>query len=71
MKKTALITGATKNTGLAIARKFASEGWNVAVTSRDRAAAEETAQALAAEFEGAETLGLAMDPAEVPSPANI
>ena len=67
MKKTIFITGATKNTGLGIARKFASDGWNVAVSSRDRAAAEETAQALAAEFEGVETLGLAMDPAEVPS----
>ena len=67
MKKTIFITGATKNTGLAIARRFAADGWNVAVSSRDRAAAEETAQALAAEFEGVETLGLAMDPAEVPS----
>ena len=67
MGKTIFITGATKNTGLAIARKFAADGWNVAVSSRDRAAAEETAQALAAEFEGVETLGLAMDPAEVPS----
>ena len=66
MKKTIFITGATKNTGLGIARKFASDGWNVAVSSRDRAAAEETAQALASEF-GVDALGLAMDPAEVPS----
>ena len=66
MKKTIFITGATKNTGLGIARKFAADGWNVAVSSRDRAAAEETAQALAAEF-GVDALGLAMDPAEVPS----
>ena len=66
MKKTIFITGATKNTGLAIARKFAADGWNVAVSSRDRAAAEETAQALASEF-GVDALGLAMDPAEVPS----
>ena len=66
MKKTIFITGATKNTGLGIARRFAADGWNVAVTSRDRAAAEETAQALAAEF-GVDALGLAMDPAEVPS----
>ena len=48
MKKTIFITGATKNTGLGIARKFAADGWNVAVSSRDRAAAEEAAQALAA-----------------------
>ena len=66
MKKTIFITGATKNTGLGIARKLAADGWNVAVSSRDRAAAEETAQALAAEF-GVDALGLAMDPAEVPS----
>ena len=66
MKKTIFITGATKNTGLGIARQFAADGWNVAVSSRDRAAAEETAQALAAEF-GVDALGLAMDPAEVPS----
>ena len=64
MKKTVLITGATKNTGLGIARRFAADGWNVAVSSRDRAAAEETAQALAAEF-GVDALGLAMDPAKV------
>ena len=67
MKKTVFITGATKNTGLAIARRFAADGWNVSVTSRDRAAAEETARALAAEFPSVGALGLAMDPAEVPS----
>ncbi|MBR2848052.1 MAG: SDR family oxidoreductase [Clostridia bacterium] len=33
--KTVLITGAVRNTGLAIARRFASEGWQVAITSRD------------------------------------
>ena len=65
--KTVFITGATKNTGLAIARRFAADGWNVSVTSRDRAAAEETARALAAEFPSVGALGLAMDPAEVPS----
>ena len=32
--KTALITGATVNTGLGIAKKFASEGWRVVITSR-------------------------------------
>ena len=31
MKKTIFITGATKNTGLGIARRFAADGWNVAV----------------------------------------
>lgn len=32
--KTALITGATVNTGLGVAKKFAAEGWNVVITSR-------------------------------------
>ena len=32
--KTVFITGATVNTGLGIAQKFAQEGWNVVVTSR-------------------------------------
>ena len=32
--KTALITGATVNTGLGVAKKFASEGWTVVITSR-------------------------------------
>ena len=31
---TALITGATVNTGLGIALKFAREGWDVVITSR-------------------------------------
>lgn len=60
MKKTILITGATKNTGLAIARRFAADGWNVAITSRDAAAAEAAAKGI----EG-EVLGLGMDPANV------
>jgi len=46
MKKTILITGATKNTGLAIARRFAADGWNVVITSRDAAAAEAAAKSL-------------------------
>lgn len=32
--KTVMITGATVNTGLGVAKKFASEGWNVVITSR-------------------------------------
>lgn len=34
MKKTALVTGACINTGVAIVEKFASEGWNVVFTGR-------------------------------------
>ena len=40
--KTILVTGAVRNTGLAIARRFAADGWGVALTSRDAAAAEES-----------------------------
>ena len=65
MKKTCLVTGATKNTGLAIARRFAADGWNVAVTSRDAAAAENAATKLKGEFPDAEVMGVAMDPAKV------
>ena len=60
MKKTILVTGATKNTGLAIARRFAVDGWNVVITSRDAASAEAAAKGI----EG-EALGLGMDPAKV------
>ena len=35
--KTIFITGATKNTGLAIAEKFAENGYNVAISSREQA----------------------------------
>ena len=48
--KTVFITGATRNTGLAIARRFAREGWNVVITSRDTEAAETAAIAIAKEF---------------------
>ena len=48
--KNVLITGATVNTGLAIARRFAREGYGVAVTSRDEKKAQEAAQKLAKEF---------------------
>lgn len=48
--KTVFITGATRNTGLAIARRFAGEGWNVAISSRDPAAAQAAAEALQKDF---------------------
>lgn len=57
--KTVFITGGTKNTGLAIARRFAREGYRVALSSRDRASARQAAQALAAEF-SVEARGYAM-----------
>ncbi len=48
--KTMFVTGATVNSGLAIARKFASQGYQVALTSRRKEAAEATAAALEKEF---------------------
>ena len=48
--KTVLITGATRNTGFAIARRFASQGYAVAITSRDAASAQAAAALLTKEF---------------------
>ncbi len=48
--KTVLITGATRNTGLAIAKRFAKEGFQVALTSRSASAAEKTAAQVEKEF---------------------
>ena len=48
--KTVLITGAARNTGLAIARRFAKEGWNIAITSRDAETAKSVALKLAKDF---------------------
>ncbi|MBR3978825.1 MAG: SDR family oxidoreductase [Oscillospiraceae bacterium] len=48
--KVVLITGATRNTGLAVAKRFAAEGYAVAITSRDGTSARETAEALEKEY---------------------
>ena len=48
--KTVFITGATRNTGFAIAQRFAREGYNVAISSRDAASAQAAAAKLAEEF---------------------
>ncbi len=45
--KTVLITGAERNSGLGIARKFMKEGWSTVITSRDN----EEIKAVAAELE--------------------
>ncbi len=65
MNKTIFVTGATKNTGWAIARRFAADGWNVVITSRERSSAEEAAAKIKVELSGVDALGLAMDPAKV------
>ena len=48
--KVALITGATRNTGLAIARRFADAGYAIAITSRDGSVASETAAVLERDY---------------------
>lgn len=57
--KTVMITGGVRNTGRAIARKFAQEGWQVAITSRDESAAIAAAIRLEQEF-GVEARGYGM-----------
>lgn len=54
--KTVFITGAVKNSGLAIAEKFAANGYQIALSSRDAAAAENAA-ALLHEKYGVKTKG--------------
>lgn len=48
--KTVFITGANKNTGLAIAKRFAAEGYQVALSSRSLQNAENTAAKLESEY---------------------
>lgn len=47
---TVLVTAATNNTELAIAEKFASEDFSVAVTSRNKAESEKTAKKLTEKY---------------------
>jgi len=58
------ITGATKNTGYAIAEKFASEGFDVAISSRDQKSADEAAKKLKDKYL-VKTKGYALDISDV------
>ena len=49
MNRSVLVTGATSGTGYAIAKRFATEGYDVFITSRRKADAEEAAAKLAEE----------------------
>lgn len=49
-ERCALITGAVRNTGLAVARKFLKEGWTVFITSRSGKEAKQKAAELSAQF---------------------
>lgn len=48
--KSVLITGAVRNSGLGIARKFLKEGWQTVITSRNEEDAKKAAAELQAEF---------------------
>lgn len=63
-KGTVFITGATKNTGLAVAKRFACDGYNIAITSRTENSAEKAAQSVASEF-GVKAVGYAMQMKDV------
>ena len=60
-KKVAFVTGAVRNTGYAIAQRFAREGWNVCISSRDEASAKEAVARLEKEFPQTECLGIGVD----------
>ena len=60
MSKVIFITGATKNTGLAIAEKFAIHGFDVALTSRRLDDAQKTATFLSEKY-GVKVIGYALD----------
>ncbi len=64
--KSILITGATRNTGFVMAKKFASEGWAVFITSRDQEAAERAAKEIREEF-GTPCFGYQYDPVDIHS----
>lgn len=61
MQKSALITGAVRNSGLGIARKFLSEGVPTFITSRKADDAEKVAKGLMEEF-GTPCFGLGFSP---------
>lgn len=63
MNRAAMITGATRNSGYAIARRFARDGYDVVLTSRSLESAQEAAGQLQREFPERRFLPLCMDPA--------
>lgn len=63
MSKCILITGAVRNSGLGMARKFLKEGWTVVITSRVEADAQAKARELTEEF-GTPCYGFGYSPAE-------
>lgn len=64
-RKVAFITGAVRNTGYAIAQRFAKEGWDVCISSRDDASAQEAVLRLREKFPGTAFLGVALDQSDI------
>ena len=59
--KTALVTGACINTGVAIVEKFASEGYNVIFTGRDACKVSEKEKEYRSKFPNVEIIGFAIN----------
>ena len=55
--KTVLITGACKNTGVAIVEKFAKEGWQIIFTGRDKKSVEEAQASYCKKFPNVKIMG--------------
>ena len=70
MNKVIMITGAVRNTGLAVARQFAAGGWSVALTSRSADDARAAAEKLEREF-SVRARGYGMDVESVGSIADV
>ena len=65
MHRTVFITGAARNSGYAIARRFANEGYDVCITSRSKNSADEAARRLREEYPDIRTLGIAMEQSDL------
>ena len=60
-RKTALVTGACINTGVAIVEKLAAEGYNVVFTGRSAEKVKEKEREYREKFPGAEIIGYAIN----------
>ncbi|MBC8595915.1 SDR family NAD(P)-dependent oxidoreductase [Qingrenia yutianensis] len=59
-KPVVFVTGAARNIGLAVAKKFAKEGYNVCLTSRSEKSADLAAREIMSEYPGVTAKGYAM-----------
>ena len=72
MNKMVVVTGATTGTGYCVAQKFAANGYDVCITSRDQARAQEASARLKAENDGKiETFGYGLEVLDEPQMAAI